>query len=168
MTQRMLRGIRDRAEALVLARLHPRPAARVAPRTTAGAPAGGLSRHDADLDRVHRAGDARVVVADRLLAPVGEVVVVDVRPTRSASSRRSRLDARLVLRRRRHDLRVLDDPVVVDHVAVEEHAARGLGGAEALAGPRRTGTDGAAAVDPAVDDPQRLARTPRRARRRAR
>ena len=94
---------------------------------------------------MRRAGDAGVVVADRLLAAVAQRVVGQVEPAVD-EARQVVLDARLVLRGRRHDLGVGDRAVGVEPVAVIEQAARRLGRAVAGAGARldrrRTGRSG--------------------------
>ena len=56
------------------------------------------------------------------------------------------LDRGLVLGGRRHDRRGRDLAVLADLVAVEEEAARGLGGPRRDAGPRLPGTAGAPAA----------------------
>ena len=57
-----------------------------------------------------RAGDARIVVADGLLALAGELSVVEVEPGLREGAQVG-LDGRLVLRRGRHDLGRGDDAV---------------------------------------------------------
>ena len=107
------------------------------------------------VQEVGGARDARVVVADRVLAAVRQVVVRERDPALGHDPEVG-LDARLVLRRRRHDLRVEDRAVGSQAVPVEEHAARRLRGPEALARPRRDRDGRCDTVGPAVDDPQRL------------
>ena len=81
------------------------------------------------------ARDARVVVADRLLADRPQLVVAE--PGVALDDRAQVvLDRELVLGRRRHDLRVQDRPVGVDPVAVVEQAPRRLADAVADAGHR--------------------------------
>ena len=65
------------------------------------------------------------MVADRLLAAVAQLVVGEVDVPRDDRAQ-VLLDRALVLRRRRDDPRVEDRAVVVDLVAVLEHAARRL------------------------------------------
>src|SRR3990170_5518506 len=77
-------------------------------------------------EEVCGAGDAGVVVADSLLALPGEGVLREV-DARFNESPEVRLDGLLVLCRGRYDLRVRDEALVVDGVAMVEDAARRLG-----------------------------------------
>src|SRR5579872_5235245 len=76
------------------------------------------------------AGDARIVVADRLLAESGQRLLGALE-VRGDDFCQVVLDGRLVLGGRRYDLRAQDRPDLVDGVAVIEDAARRLGAAEA-------------------------------------
>ena len=68
------------------------------------------------------AGDARVVVPDRLLALAGELGVVEIQP-RLDERAQVGLDGRLVLRRRGDDAGAGDDPVLADLVPVVQGAS---------------------------------------------
>ena len=83
---------------------------------------------DCEPEEVGRARDARIVVADRLLAAQGELLVGEIE---AAFDDRAQilLDRELVLRGGRHDPGVEDRAVLVDLVAVVEQAPWGLGGA---------------------------------------
>ena len=81
------------------------------------------------------AGDAGIVVPDRLLAAMAQLVVGQVEPAVDQNLQVV-LDARLVLRGRRDDDRILDRAVGGEPVAMLEHAARRLGGGVADAGAR--------------------------------
>jgi len=104
---------------------------------------------------VGRAGDARVVVADRLLALAGELGVIEVDPGLYEGAQVG-LDGRLVLRRGRHDAGGLDDAVRVDLVAVVQGAPGRLGDAVADAGARRHLDGGPVRRFVIADEPQRL------------
>src|ERR1019366_4342216 len=103
-------------DAVPLPRACPRPRGGAAPSPTL----------DGQLEEVGRAGDAGIVVADRLLAAQRELLVGKVE---IAFDHRAQvlLDRELVLRGRRHDPGVEDRPVLVDLIAVVEQPARSLG-----------------------------------------
>ncbi len=111
----------------------------------------------AQVEEVRGAADARVVAADQLLDAVGRLVARQAQDARR-ERREVGLDRRLVLARRRHDLRAARRAALVELVGVEEQAARRLGrpgGGRAawLPGPR-----GAVRRRVAVDDLDRLGR----------
>src|SRR5262249_31595781 len=81
---------------------------------------------DLEGQEVRRARDARVVVADRLLAPEAELVVGEG-PRASDDASEVVLDRLLVLRGRGNDLRVEDRAVGVELVTVVEEPAGSLG-----------------------------------------
>src|SRR5262249_30596321 len=85
---------------------------------------------DLQLEEVRRARDARVVVADGLLAQPTKLIVGELGVLRDDRTE-VLLDRQLVLRRRRHDLRVDDGAVAVDAVPVVEQTAGGFGRAVA-------------------------------------
>jgi hypothetical protein len=70
-----------------------------------------------------------------LLEPVGGRLVIHGQDAR-CERRQVRFDRRLVLARRRDDLCRADQPALVQLVAVEQQAARRLGGPRRDAGPR--------------------------------
>ena len=84
---------------------------------------------------MRRAGDTGIVVAHRLLAAMAQFVVGQVEEV-ADEIREILLDARLVLRGRRHDARLGDRAVGVEPIAVIKQAARRLGAPQAGAGPR--------------------------------
>src|SRR5579862_8185378 len=88
-----------------------------------------------EFQEMRGAGDTRVIVADGLLAAVADDLIG---PIEDGGGNRSevRLDARLVLRGRRHDTHPLDRAVSRELVAVPADAARRLGAAETAAGAR--------------------------------
>ena len=90
---------------------------------------------DGQLEEVRRAGDARIVVADRLLAAQRQLVVGQIDVALDDGTQ-VLLDRALVLRGRRDDPRVDDRAVVVDLIAVVQQAARRLGRAVADGPPR--------------------------------
>src|SRR5215472_4057433 len=77
---------------------------------------------DPQVEEVGRAGDARVVVADGLLADPGQLLVVEIEPVLDEPAQVV-LDGPLVLGRRRDDARTANAPVSVDVVPVVEDAA---------------------------------------------
>jgi hypothetical protein len=85
---------------------------------------------------VGRAGDARVVIADRLLALPGQALIVEIQPAGDEPAQVV-FDAGLILRRGRHDPGGGDEAFGVDGEPVEQHAARGFGRAVPGRGARR-------------------------------
>ncbi len=112
---------------------------------------------DLEPEEVRRAGDARVVVADRLLAAMRELVVREVQRLLDDADE-ILLDRLLVLRGRRHDLRVEDRPCVVDLVAVPADPARRLAAAVPGAGARDRLDERRLGRHVLRDDPERLVR----------
>ena len=68
---------------------------------------------------MRRTRDARVVVADRLLAAPLQVVVIEIKSAFDDAAQ-ILFDRELILRRRRHDPCVQDVAVVVDLVLVQQ------------------------------------------------
>src|SRR5208282_5975824 len=96
-----------------------------------------LVPHQVEVEEVRRAGDARVVVADRALALEGEGGLVQVERA-SDEMAYVVLDPLLVLRRGCDDAGGRDVALRVQLVAVEEQTAGGL----RRRGPVRRVTDG--------------------------
>src|SRR5581483_10062239 len=108
-----------------------------------------------ELQEVRRARDARVVVADRLLAEQGEPVVRHLQRALDDAPQ-VLLDRPLVLRRRRDDLRLEDRAVAVDRVAVPQDPARRLRAAVADARARLHLHRGSVRLLVRVDQAERL------------
>jgi len=104
---------------------------------------------------VSRAGDARVVVADGLLAPPGELGVVEAEAGLDEGAQVG-LDGRLVLRRGRDDAGGGDEAVRADLVPVVQGATGRLGHPVADAGANRHVQCGAIRRFVPGDEPQRL------------
>jgi len=85
---------------------------------------------------VRRAGYARIVVADGLLALAGELGVIQAEPGLREGAQ-VRFDGRLVLRRGGHDAGAGDEAVRADLVPVVQGAPGRLGHPVPGAGPRR-------------------------------
>ena len=83
-----------------------------------------------------RAGDARVVVANRLLALPGQALIVEIQPVGHEPAQVV-FDAGLILRRGRHDPGGGDEAFGVEGVPVEQHAARRFRGTMPGRGARR-------------------------------
>ena len=77
---------------------------------------------------MRRTRNARVVVADRLLALPGQLVERQVGARRDKGAQVG-FDGGLILRRRRRDLCSDDSHLFIQHVAVAENAARRFGAA---------------------------------------
>ena len=107
---------------------------------------------------MRRARDARVVVPDQLFAAVRELVFGELDVVAHELAEVA-LDRELVLRRRRDDLRVEDDALVVELVPVIEQAPRRLGRGAADAGARRDLDAWAIGARVRVDDPEGFGRT---------
>ena len=101
---------------------------------------------------VRRAADARVVVANQVLAPQRRGPRRDMASDSPARSRRSCLDLRLVLAGRRDDPGGGDQTRRVGLVAVPADAARGLGGRRARRRPAARSAPGCARAAVALDD----------------
>src|SRR4051794_14500437 len=85
---------------------------------------------------MRRARDARVVVADGLLAEVAQPVVLELEVAGEEAAQGG-LDRGLVLRGGRDGLRLEDRAVLVEPIAVPAQSARRLGPAAAAARSRR-------------------------------
>ena len=82
-----------------------------------------------------RAGDARIVIPHRLLAAPGQLFLRQIEIVGHELTKIG-LNALLILRCRRDDLRVGDQSLLVNPVSVIEQSARRFGGAVADARPR--------------------------------
>ncbi len=81
---------------------------------------------DGELEEVRCARDAWIVVADRLLALQGQLLVIEIDGLFDILPQIA-LDDLLILRRRRHNFGVQDCPGLVESVAMIQDAARRLG-----------------------------------------
>src|SRR5215813_1813188 len=110
---------------------------------------------DPQVEEMGGAGDARVIVPDRLLASAGQPLVVEVEPVGHETAQVV-LDGPLVLRGWRDDARAGDGAVGVYLVPVVEHPAGGLGDAvpRGCPGGHGDGRPGGRAI--VFDQPQRL------------
>src|SRR5450631_2338607 len=95
------------------------------PMTTAPARENALGTLDVELEEVRRARDARVVVADRLLALPLQLVVGQVEVAGHEAAQ-VLLDRTLILGRGRHDASIADRAGGIDLIAMPEYPARGL------------------------------------------
>src|SRR6266545_7631209 len=90
---------------------------------------------DFEAQKMSRAGDARIVIAHRLLATPSQLLLRQIEEPGHELTKIG-LNALLILRCRRDDLRVGDQTILVNPVSMIEQSARRFGGAVANARPR--------------------------------
>ena len=104
---------------------------------------------------MRRAGNARVVIADRLFASPPQHVVIQI-DTIHDDSAQILLDTELVLRRWRDNHRVFDRACIVDPIAMIQNTARRFGAAITGGGPWLDGDSRRIGRGILIDNPKRF------------